>query len=97
MDIGTIGLGRMGANMAVRLTRDGHRVVALDLSAEARRGAAAEGMQAYAKGYELIQHKEESKLDRTVSARAPSRPSGTSSSPRCATSSVVMPSSTSAE
>jgi len=45
MDIGMIGLGRMGANMAVRLVRGGHRVVAFDLSAEARRAAASEGMQ----------------------------------------------------
>ena len=36
MDIGMIGLGRMGANMAERLQRGGHRVVAFDLSAEAR-------------------------------------------------------------
>jgi 6-phosphogluconate dehydrogenase len=41
-----IGLGRMGANMAVRLVRGGHRVVAFDLSADARRGAASQGMQA---------------------------------------------------
>jgi len=46
MDIGMIGLGRMGANMAVRLVRGGHRVVAFDLSAEARRNAAAQGMEA---------------------------------------------------
>ncbi len=46
MDIGMIGLGRMGANMAVRLHRGGHRVVAFDLSADARRSAASQGMQA---------------------------------------------------
>jgi 6-phosphogluconate dehydrogenase len=46
MDIGMIGLGRMGANMAVRLVRGGHRVVAFDLSADARRAAASEGMKA---------------------------------------------------
>jgi len=46
MDIGMIGLGRMGANMAVRLTHGGHHVVAFDLSADARRAAAAEGMKA---------------------------------------------------
>jgi 6-phosphogluconate dehydrogenase len=46
MDIGMIGLGRMGANMALRLVRDGHRVVAFDLNAEARRGAASQGMEA---------------------------------------------------
>jgi len=46
MDIGMIGLGRMGANMAARLLRGGHRVVAFDLSADARRSAASQGMQA---------------------------------------------------
>ena len=30
MDIGMIGLGRMGANMAERLQRGGHRVVGFD-------------------------------------------------------------------
>jgi 6-phosphogluconate dehydrogenase len=31
MQLGIVGLGRMGGNMARRLTRDGHEVVALDL------------------------------------------------------------------
>jgi 6-phosphogluconate dehydrogenase len=31
MQLGMVGLGRMGGNMARRLTRDGHEVVALDL------------------------------------------------------------------
>ncbi len=35
MEIGFIGLGRMGGNMALRLLKRGHRVVAFDLSAEA--------------------------------------------------------------
>jgi 6-phosphogluconate dehydrogenase len=43
MDIGMIGLGKMGLNMALRLLRGGHRVVAFDLSAEAVRSAAAAG------------------------------------------------------
>ncbi len=30
MDIGMIGLGRMGANMAERLVRSGHRVAGYD-------------------------------------------------------------------
>lgn len=30
MDIGLIGLGRMGGNIAIRLSRDGHRVVGFD-------------------------------------------------------------------
>jgi 6-phosphogluconate dehydrogenase len=35
MDVGMVGLGKMGANMAERLVRGGHRVVGYDLSAEA--------------------------------------------------------------
>lgn len=35
MDIGVIGLGRMGGNMAARLARGGHRVVGFDFNPEA--------------------------------------------------------------
>src|SRR3954469_11138501 len=35
MELGMVGLGRMGANMARRLMRDGHRVVAFDVSPDA--------------------------------------------------------------
>ncbi|MGK7311031.1 MAG: phosphogluconate dehydrogenase (NAD(+)-dependent, decarboxylating) [Candidatus Longimicrobiales bacterium M2_2A_002] len=44
MDIGMIGLGRMGANMAERLIRDGHRVVGFDPSEEARDRADEKGV-----------------------------------------------------
>lgn len=37
MDIGMIGLGKMGANMAQRLIKAGHRVVGFDPNAEARK------------------------------------------------------------
>jgi 6-phosphogluconate dehydrogenase len=43
MELGMIGLGRMGANMTTRLLRGGHRVVAYDLSADAVRAAEAAG------------------------------------------------------
>ncbi|MBF6600484.1 MAG: decarboxylating 6-phosphogluconate dehydrogenase [Dehalococcoidia bacterium] len=43
MDIGMIGLGRMGANMTLRLLRGGHRVVVSDLSADAVAASVAEG------------------------------------------------------
>ncbi|MEO8536102.1 MAG: phosphogluconate dehydrogenase (NAD(+)-dependent, decarboxylating) [Betaproteobacteria bacterium] len=36
MELGMIGLGRMGANMTERLARGGHRVVGFDLKPEAR-------------------------------------------------------------
>src|SRR5690606_19712495 len=44
MQLGMIGLGRMGANMAARLQADGHAVTAYDRSAEALAAAASEGM-----------------------------------------------------
>ena len=43
MQLGMIGLGRMGANMAQRLMRGGHGIVAFDPKPEAREGARANG------------------------------------------------------
>ena len=43
MDIGMVGLGRMGANMTQRMLDGGHRVVATDLSAEALAAATRAG------------------------------------------------------
>jgi 6-phosphogluconate dehydrogenase len=43
MQVGVIGLGRMGANMVRRLMRGGHECVVHDVSAEAIRGLAGEG------------------------------------------------------
>ena len=43
MQLGMIGLGRMGANMTTRLLRGGHNVVAYDRDPEAVRRSAAEG------------------------------------------------------
>jgi 6-phosphogluconate dehydrogenase len=43
MEIGMIGLGKMGANMTTRLIADGHRVVAFDLDEEAVHHAAVGG------------------------------------------------------
>ncbi|MFO1394973.1 MAG: decarboxylating 6-phosphogluconate dehydrogenase [Steroidobacteraceae bacterium] len=43
MQLGMIGLGRMGANMVRRLVRNGHDCVVYDMSADAVRGLAAEG------------------------------------------------------
>ncbi|MGJ4728279.1 phosphogluconate dehydrogenase (NAD(+)-dependent, decarboxylating) [Luteimonas sp. SDU101] len=44
MQLGMIGLGRMGANMARRLHRDGHEVAGFDPSPEARAALAADGI-----------------------------------------------------
>ena len=43
MELGIIGLGRMGGNMAQRLLRAGHQVIAYDPSEEAVRRSQAEG------------------------------------------------------
>jgi 6-phosphogluconate dehydrogenase len=43
VDIGMVGLGRMGANMTQRLLNGGHRVVVSDLSADAVAASAAAG------------------------------------------------------
>lgn len=44
MEIGMIGLGRMGANMAERLQRGGHRVLGFDPGEQARTQAQARGI-----------------------------------------------------
>src|SRR5579859_2271953 len=43
MQLGMIGLGRMGANLVRRLMRDGHRCVAYDVNADAVKMLAGEG------------------------------------------------------
>jgi 6-phosphogluconate dehydrogenase len=45
MELGMVGLGRMGANMARRLMRDGHRIVAYDVNADAVSALASEGAE----------------------------------------------------
>src|SRR5919109_1296924 len=55
MQIGMVGLGRMGANMTTRLLRGGHQVVVYDRSDEAVRHAATEGAAPTSSLEELIQ------------------------------------------
>jgi 6-phosphogluconate dehydrogenase len=43
MELGIVGLGRMGANMARRLMKDGHTIVAYDVSADAVAALEGEG------------------------------------------------------
>ena len=43
MELGIVGLGRMGANMARRLMKDGHTIVAYDVSADAVKALEGEG------------------------------------------------------
>ncbi|WP_408952497.1 phosphogluconate dehydrogenase (NAD(+)-dependent, decarboxylating) [Lysobacter sp. Hz 25] len=54
MDLGMVGLGRMGANMAERLVRSGHRVVGFDPGPAAREQAVTRGIEATASLRELV-------------------------------------------
>src|SRR6476646_5336676 len=45
MELGIVGLGRMGANMARRLMRDGHKIVAYDVNPDAVSELAGEGAE----------------------------------------------------
>jgi len=54
MQLGMIGLGRMGANMARRLMRNGHQTVVYDRSADAVKALAAEGAKGAASVADLI-------------------------------------------
>ena len=54
MQLGMVGLGRMGANLVRRLLRDGHHCVGTDVSAEAVAAVADEGMTGAASPAELV-------------------------------------------
>jgi len=54
MQLGMVGLGRMGANMTRRLMRGGHTMVVSDLSADAVKGIAGEGAVASASLEDLV-------------------------------------------
>ena len=54
MQLGMVGLGRMGANLVRRLLRDGHHCVGTDVSAEAIGAVADEGMTGAASPAELV-------------------------------------------
>jgi 6-phosphogluconate dehydrogenase len=43
MEMGMVGLGRMGGNMVLRLLKRGHRMIAFDRSADAVKGKASQG------------------------------------------------------
>jgi len=53
MDLGVVGLGRMGANMARRLMGDGHRCVVYDVNPDAIAALAGEGAKGVASLAEL--------------------------------------------
>jgi 6-phosphogluconate dehydrogenase len=54
MDLGMVGLGRMGGNMVRRLMRSGHRCVVTDLQADRRDELAAEGAVSVPSPKELV-------------------------------------------
>ena len=54
MELGMVGLGRMGANLVRRLLRDGHRCAGTDLDGDAVRALAEEGMTAAASATALV-------------------------------------------
>ncbi|MBS0516502.1 MAG: decarboxylating 6-phosphogluconate dehydrogenase [Proteobacteria bacterium] len=54
MELGMIGLGRMGANMAQRLVRGGHRIKGFDFIADSRARAAQNGIEPAASLAELV-------------------------------------------
>jgi 6-phosphogluconate dehydrogenase len=54
MELGLIGLGRMGANMAARLHAGGHRVVGMDRNPDANARLAGQGIASAASAAELI-------------------------------------------
>ena len=54
MQLGMVGLGKMGANMATRLVRGGHEVVAFDRSADAVKASAAQGARGAASLEDLV-------------------------------------------
>jgi hypothetical protein len=54
MQLGMIGLGRMGASLVRRLTRDGHKCVVYDVSPAAVRKTAGRGIRGSASIGELV-------------------------------------------
>ncbi len=54
MELGIIGLGRMGSNMTQRLLNGGHRVVAHDQNADAMAASASDGAQATESTADLV-------------------------------------------
>ena len=55
MQLGMIGLGRMGANMVRRLIRNGHQCVVYDRSAEAVQALVSEGAVGASSGLSTVE------------------------------------------
>ena len=99
MQIGMIGLGRMGANMARRLMRGGHECVVFDRSQKMVDGLVAEGAKGTAHMLDLVEGLARPRaiwlmvpagvVDETISALAPLKPRPTQT--RAATVVTALP------
>ena len=54
LELGMVGLGRMGANLVRRAMLDGHRCAGTDVSADAVHALSGEGMTGAASAAELV-------------------------------------------
>jgi 6-phosphogluconate dehydrogenase len=54
MELGIVGLGRMGANMARRLMKDGHKIVAYDVNPDAIAALASDGAEGASSLQDLV-------------------------------------------
>jgi len=54
MELGMVGLGKMGANMTTRLMRAGHRLLVHDRSSDAMKSAESQGAMASGSLQELV-------------------------------------------
>ena len=68
MELGMIGLGKMGANMAERPVRGGHRVVGFDLNPESVQHVADIGVQPYSPTSATRHRSEQQHLDGSLAA-----------------------------
>src|SRR6478736_2080110 len=106
MQLGMIGLGRMGANIVRRLMRDGHTCVVYDVSPDAVETLAADGATGASTLEDFV-----AKLDvprrawrsprrrsaRSVPSSARATRSSTAETPTTGTTSAALPSSASGE
>ena len=75
MELGMIGLGKMGGNMTTRLLQGGHRVAVYDRNADAVRTAAGNGAVGASSVDELLSQLEESPRHIWVMVPSGARPS----------------------
>ena len=95
MQLGMIGLGRMGANMVRRLMRDGHEGVAFDLNPDSVKALAGEGAVGAESMEDFVGKLERPRCNHRVRfLLGISMPMQTMVSAACMVSSAVVPRST---